>query len=107
MTPYPVTVTANANGIAVAALRSRAPGTRWVVSQIAVQSSSVATTTAQVQLNGQVVCATSTGNSDTAAGEPPVQVNASDQLQVVWGNADVGATCVATFFYDLVQNAVH
>lgn len=72
----------------------------WQVSQITVTSTSSAQSLCAVAVNGHAVCATSSGNSDTADGPPTIKLSSRDQLEIVWSQCTPGASCTAVIFYE-------
>lgn len=96
----PVSAKANVLGIAVAALPTVPIGPPWVVSQVTVQTNSANATTASLTYSGQPLDQTTSGNNDTAGGDPTVTVSQKDSLIVTWTGCNSGDICTAVFYYD-------
>lgn len=72
-------------------------GYRWTVQQISVTSSSTTVTSARVYINGRFVCGTSSGNEDSADGNP-LPITTGSVLSVRWDGGSVDAVYGVTMF---------
>lgn len=88
------TVAASAAGVALLSFAPNRPDAVWSVEQVSVQTTGGACTAA-VYKNGALICATSSGQLDSADGAPAVTIEGSDQLQIQWTGAGNGVTCTA------------
>lgn len=95
----PVSAKANALGIAVATLPTVPLGATWTVSQVTVSTNSTNSTQASLTYSGQPLDQTTSGNNDTAGGDPPVTVTQKDSLVVTWTGCNAGDICNAVFYY--------
>lgn len=57
--------------------------------------------TCELQLNGRYVT-TLVAQGDVAGEDPPVDVQPTDTLSVVWAGAGAGVPCEALFFFEYV-----
>jgi hypothetical protein len=96
---WPVSVNANNAGVATAKMRQLTQGEKLTVSQVSVKSASILPSVCTLFLNSDTISETASGNSNTAAGDPTIQLSASDTMSVVWAGCTPGSQCQAVFFY--------
>ena len=73
----------------------------WIVTRIAVTSTSALIPVAQVLVSGVFECGTNNGNGDTAAGNP-LPLGAGQDLVVEWSGCTPAAKCTARLTYERV-----
>ena len=74
----------------------------WVVSQVSVEMSGspgAPTTRCVLRKNGLLICPVKP-DIDTAGGDPPVTLNASDHLTITWTGATPGTVGKISILYD-------
>jgi purine nucleoside permease len=75
-------------------------GRVWSVTQISVQCDGAKNSQASVFVDSHLVCASQSGNQDTAAGAPFVIMRDAETLIIQWANASPGANIQAWVSYD-------
>jgi hypothetical protein len=96
---WPVTAKANAAGVAIAKMRQLTQGEKLTISQVSISSNSVLASVATLSLNSDTISSTASGNSNTASGDPTIQMTSSDTMNVVWTGCTPNSQCQAVFFY--------
>lgn len=81
------------------------PGARQQleITQVSVVCDGSASSDCTLYVSNQVVCATRTGNGDSADGDPPIILTDAEELQLVWRDATPGANCSAVIFYNGIE----
>jgi hypothetical protein len=76
-------------------------GLQWVLTRIAVSSTSQYPTNCRVLVNGIFQLGTGAGNGDSATGNP-MPIQQGSEITIEWTGCSPGANCTATLTYTLV-----
>jgi hypothetical protein len=94
-------------GTAIAALDGTASvsftvpvGLQWILTRIAVSSTSIYPTDAVVTVNEVFQLGTGAGNGDSATGNP-MPIQQGSVITITWNGAYPGSLCTATLTYTL------
>ena len=70
----------------------------WVITRIAVSSTSQFASQARVFVNGIFQCGTGAGNGDSATGNPII-AGQGVEITIAWSGAQPGSACTGTLTY--------